>query len=467
MTKYNMNENLSLIRIIESWATINNPMNSTEELLDWIREKNKKVKVHIEKIKYDYAGGDWHYNFERGEICNKSNSFFQIKGLIMHGAQKDEEQPIIIQNEIGYLGIIGKVINGMLYFLMQAKIEPGNVNKIQISPTIQATKSNFMQVHGGKVPAYLEYFSDKHNYETIVDQIQSEQSSRFLGKRNRNIIIIVDDDITVLESHKWMTLGQIKQLMHFDNLVNMDTRTVISCIPFSLREFSYRELTYIKSIFKRESFFNSMFLGNVGTKINKIYQYINEIKMLDKNKIELVKLASLKNWSMRNGEFVSDNAEFKVVYCNIEIEGREVSRWQQPLIEATGESVFGLIYCVENNVMEFLIQTKSEVGCFDRIEIGPSVQLGPNDVPNNTVDIMFENNMNSKKGIEFQGLFSEEGGRFYHEQNRNIIMKIEKSELQNLPDGYFWVDYQTMNILIQFNNCLNIQLRNLLSILDL
>ena len=33
---------------------------------------------------------------------------------------------------------------------MQAKIEPGNINKIQLSPTIQATKSNFTQKHGGR-----------------------------------------------------------------------------------------------------------------------------------------------------------------------------------------------------------------------------------------------------------------------------------------------------------------------------
>nr|WP_296455542.1 NDP-hexose 2,3-dehydratase family protein [uncultured Acetatifactor sp.] len=462
-----ISKNITLVRIIESWAIIENPMNSTEELLQWIYEKNQKVKINIEKIKYDYTGGYWYYDPERGEICNKSNSFFQIKGLIEHGGKGDMEQPIIIQNEIGYLGIIGKVINGVLYFLMQAKIEPGNVNKIQISPTIQATKSNFMRSHGGRTPAYLEYFSNKHNYEIVVDQIQSEQSSRFLGKRNRNIIIIVDDDIEVLESHRWMTLGQIKQLMHYDNLVNMDARTVISCIPFSLREFTYRELTYIKSLFRRESFFNSVFFGEAGIRINKIYQYINEIKMLDKSTVELVKLDSLKSWSMVKGEFVSHGAEFKIIYCNIEIEGREVCCWQQPLIEAVGESKFGLIYCIEDNMMKFLIQTKSEVGCFDRIEIGPSVQLGPNDAPKNEVDKIFIENMLSEKNVDFQGLFSEEGGRFYHEQNRNVVMQIKKSELQSLPEGYFWVDFQTMNILIQFNNCLNIQLRNLLSILDL
>ena len=277
---YNISANMSLMWLIESWATTENPFNSTTEILSWIEEKNKAVKVAIKKIPYDYSGDNWHYDSERGEIRNKSGSFFQIKGL-----QKtiDEqlilEQPLIIQHEIGYLGIICKEFDGVLYFLMQAKIEPGNINKIQISPTIQATKSNFMQAHGGRVPAYLEYFSNKRNYEIIVDQIQSEQSSRFLGKRNRNIIIVVNDDIKVLDTHRWMTLGQIKQLMRYDNLVNMDTRTVISCIPFSLRDFSYKELSHIRALFKQETFFNSIFFGNSGSEINRIYQYMNEIKM--------------------------------------------------------------------------------------------------------------------------------------------------------------------------------------------
>lgn len=466
---YNINANMSLMRLIESWATTDNPFNSIEEILAWIEEKNKDVKVEINKIPYDYTGDNWHYDEEKGEIRNKNGSFFQIRGLQKVIDDKVVlEQPIIIQDEIGYLGIICKEFDGVLYFLMQAKIEPGNVNKIQISPTIQATKSNFMQAHGGKVPAYLEYFSNKHNYEIIVDQIQSEQSSRFLGKRNRNIIIVVNDDIEVLDSHKWMTLGQIKQLMSYDNLVNMDTRTVISCIPFSLRDFSYKELSHIRTLFTKESFYNSAFFGNSGSEINKIYQYMNEVKMLDRSEINLVDLYSLESWKRKDTEISSKHGSFKVVYCDIEIEGREVRRWQQPLFEATGQSTFGLVYCIDDNIQKFLIQTKSEVGCFDKIEIGPSVQLDPIDNPNSSlVDALFTYNLEHNKGIEFSGLFSEEGGRFYQEQNRNVIMRIEKSDLPDpLPEGYFWADFQTLNILIQFNNCLNIQLRNLLSILS-
>lgn len=467
----NFMNNVSLVRLLESWATTENPFNSTEEILQWIKSKNDETKIDIQKIVYDYTDeNSWHYDERTGEIRNKKGTFFQIRGLkrLVDG-NVVEEQPIIIQNEIGYLGIIGKVFNGTLYFLMQAKIEPGNVNKIQISPTIQATKSNFMQAHGGKVPAYLEYFSNKNNYEIICDQIQSEQSSRFFGKRNRNIIIIVNDEIEVGPNHKWMTLGQIKQLMSYDNLVNMDTRTVISCIPFSLRDFSYKELSHIRELFTDDTFFNSMFFGNTGNRINKIYQYINEIKMLDKSDIELVKLKDLSDWEMVNGEIKSPTGAFKVIYCNIEIEGREVQKWQQPLLEAEGQSVFGLIYCIDEDMQKFLIHTKQEVGCFDKIEIGPSIQFEPNSEASETiVDKLFKENLKAKKGVEFEGLFSEEGGRFYHEQNKNVIMKILKSDLpDNLPEGYFWADFETLNILIQFNNCLNIQLRNLLSILKI
>ena len=62
----------------------------------------------------------------------------------------------------------------------------------------------------------------------------------------------------------------------------------------------------------------------------------------------------------------------------------------------------------------------------------------------------------------------EENAALQYAAVRNILMRIDKKDLPAvLPEGYFWADFQTLNILIQFNNCLNIQLRNLLSILDL
>ena len=68
--------------------------------------------------------------------------------------------------------------------------------------------------------------------------------------------------------------------------------------------------------------------------------------------------------------------------------------------------------------------------------------------------------------VNMDTLLSEEGGRFYHEQNRNVIIEIKDDEIKELPAGYFWANLKTLSTLVQVNNCLNIQLRNLLSVLE-
>ena len=77
-------------------------------------------------------------------------------------------------------------------------MEPGNVNIIQLSPTVQATKSNYTRVHKGKLPAYLNYFLDRKKSKFLVDLLQTEQGGRFLRKRNRNMLVEVDEDIEFL-----------------------------------------------------------------------------------------------------------------------------------------------------------------------------------------------------------------------------------------------------------------------------
>lgn len=457
-------------KLVYSWSCVEGSIESTEKLLSWIDVLNETIKVKIEKAiltEDDF----WIYDREKGVIRNKNRSFFTISGIKAADENgKQTEQPIIIQDEIGYLGIICKEIDGVLNFLMQAKIEPGNINKIQISPTIQATKSNFTQKHGGKQPAYLEYFVNASKYNIIVDQIQSEQSSRFYKKRNRNIIIdIGKEEIEVLPSHKWMTLGQIKELMKIDNLVNMDTRTVISCIPYALAKCAGQELQDIEKCFTNKALYRSIFEGAKENCLPQIYQYINNYKMFHQQDRELCSIYELKNWNItEEGIICKEQYPFKVIFCDIMIEGREVTHWKQPLCEALGEAFFGLFCCEDERILKFLVSAKPEIGCFDGIELAPTVQqeAGNVNAPENGVTEIFFSKLNKKERIWHDVMLSEEGGRFYQEQNRNVVIQIEKEEAGELPEGYFWVDFKTLNQLTQVNNCLNIQLRNLLSLLE-
>jgi oxidase EvaA len=444
---------------LKSNRNTGNELNSHEEIIEWINAINKSIHVNIRKISLQGCDS-WFYDKEKGVIRNNKNTFFQIAGIQkLYEGKVIHEQPIIIQEEIGYLGIICRNIDGDIYFLMQAKIEPGNINKVQISPTIQATKSNFTMVHGGAKPAYLDYFKNADKYEIIVDQIQSEQSTRFYKKRNRNIIIKIDEEIDILPSHKWITLSQIKELLKINNVVNMDTRTVLACLPLGFG-----------SLNEQNSKFSNSFEAKHNDKrvdLTMMYHRINNFKMYDDVRVELVPLHSLKSWEITDKEIkAKGKSDFKVIFSDIEIEGREVRKWSQPLFEAIDRGLFGLFTCMDEDTRKFLIKLTPEIGCFDKIELGPTFQVEDIKIKNNQneVEKLFLKKLEHADDVLYDVILSEEGGRFYHEENRNVIININKNDLSNLSDRYLWLDFETLNGLVRINNILNIQLRNLLSL---
>lgn len=461
-----MPEKNMIEQLVRSWATTESPITPTEEILQWIEQRNRETHVEIHRISINEMA-DWFYSSEEGVLRNQKGSFFKISGFQGYRfGQRVIEQPMILQPENGYLGIICKEMGGVLHFLMQAKIEPGNLNQIQISPTIQATKSNFTQAHGGRKPAYLDYFLHADRYKVIHDQLQSEQSARFLKKRNRNLLVQVEEEVELLQTHRWMTLGQIKELMcTHDNLVNMDTRTVLSGLPFSVGAPDDTVFNVLSEYFTEKSLFQSIFRGNGRYDLPMVYNCINNYKMFADNCDLLVPLHRLETWQMDDsGVFPNQAGGFRVIYCQIEIEGREVRRWTQPLFEAIGVSTFGLVSCDIDGVRHFLVQVLAEPGCFDLVELGPSLQMDAANIKKNNGEFIHLIN-SSKSQVLCDVMLSEEGGRFFHEQNRNILIHTTREQIGPLPEGYFLLDYMTLNRLCQINNCLNIQLRNLLSLL--
>lgn len=225
-----------------------NTAHSLSEIKQWIADRKKKTTIQIEKISLDELRG-WHTT-DTGEIVHDSGGFFSIDGVRVKtnwGFVADWDQPIINQPEIGILGFLATTINGVLHLLVQAKIEPGNINGVQIGPTLQATKSNLTRRHGGKKPRYADYFTATSKHLVILDQLQSEQGGRFLKKRNRNMIVQIDKIPPTHPDYRWVTLGQLKRLMRLSNVVNMDARTVISCIDFG--SFSTQVLDIFKALY--------------------------------------------------------------------------------------------------------------------------------------------------------------------------------------------------------------------------
>ena len=411
----------------------------------------------------------WYFDDETGNLCHESGKFFSIVGIDVYKNQDGIvrwRQPIVNQPEVGYLGIICKEFNGVLYFLLQAKIEPGNVNCVQLSPTLQATRSNYTCVHGGKRPAYLDYFKNAKAEQIILDQLQSEQGARFLRKRNRNIIIRVDDEIEVGEDFRWLTLGQIKQLMAYDNTVNMDTRTVLSGLHIQTGGLPASETM---SSFGSELFLSERCTDGEMT-INGVLHRMSELKSRYELLVDKIPLRDVHDWMVTGDEIVRpDRRYFRVLGVNVTISNREVSTWCQPIVQPMQEGLCVLFVQKRKGVLHFLLQAKVECGNFDVVEFAPTIQCLTGDFrkvvkPPRFVREFLDGHILGR--VLFDTKQSEEGGRFYHEQNRNVILLLDEDVELDEQDDFIWLTLGQIKEFLRFNNYLNIQVRSLIASLQ-
>jgi len=423
----------------------------TNEIVSWIEERNRNVNVDVKRVVFSDMA-KWQLDRNIGMLKHESGKFFSIQGIHVdtdYGCKHSWDQPIINQPEIGYLGILAKEFDGVMYFLMQAKIEPGNVNCVQISPTLQATKSNYTQVHEGKKPTYLEYFANAKPHQIILDQLQSEQGARFLRKRNRNIIIKVDDEVMVGDDFRWMTLGQIKDLMRYDNVVNMDTRTVLSGIDFCQYDIPHCYTGY-------ESLHT----------MTEHLSWLSNLKSKYELNITSKRLDELEEWQVVDDEISRyDEAFFKVIGVNVTISNREVTSWCQPLVQPMQQGICAFIVKKINGVYHFLMQAKLECGNYDIIELAPTVQcLTGNVYAVKNKPAYTDYVLNAPKNkVLYDVMQSEEGGRFYHEQNRNMIVEADDTFSEEELPNFHWMTLRQIGEFLKFNNYLNIQARSLIS----
>lgn len=456
-------------------AMHNGHITSTENILQWMRRRNKETTYSLKQVSLHSLNG---WNDNEDKIIHDSGKFFSIQGVRIttnYGKVNQWDQPIINQPEIGFLGFITQKKKGILHFLLQAKIEPGNLNVVQLSPTLQATRSNYTKVHGGKTPRYLEYFNGEKEVTILVDQLQSEQGARFFQKRNRNIIVEIpeNEQLQVSPDFVWATLGQIKELLRYPNVVNMDTRTVISCIHFG--NYSEKDLALLSAFrnFYGDSHSDS-FLYSVLSNENHFYHqkdilhWLTSLKFKYEIRVEKIGLSEVKHWIYDGNTIEHEQKKyFSVIGVDVSIGNREVTQWSQPMVKSAQEGLIGFLVKRINGIYHFLVQAKLEAGNFDIIELAPTVQCltGNYRTGENEYTIPYiEYFINApQESIWYSAYQSEEGGRFFKEQNLNIIVEVGDDFPIEVEERYCWMTLNQMLRFVTYNNYLNIAARSLLS----
>tara|TARA_B100000953_G_scaffold210146_1_gene173418 strand:- start:974 stop:1723 length:750 start_codon:yes stop_codon:yes gene_type:complete len=212
-----------------------NQLYKLDYVIEWFNKKREESDMLVEEVGINDLD-KWNIDGNSGNIRHESGGFFEVIGVKVSNTfdrevgKKGWTQPMIAKNPGGILGILMKRINGVSHYLLQAKAEPGNIGKLQLSPTLQATTSNLLKAHGGSKPLFAEYFDEPKNAKIIYAKWQSEDGGRFHLKSNYNMIVEVDEqtDLEIPDSFIWVTLFQIKQLMKIENFVGPHVRGIIS-----------------------------------------------------------------------------------------------------------------------------------------------------------------------------------------------------------------------------------------------
>ncbi|HSX99355.1 MAG TPA: NDP-hexose 2,3-dehydratase family protein [Streptomyces sp.] len=416
----------------------------------WLAERARVNRQRVEPIPFSALSG-WDFDADTGDLRHHTGRFFSVRGLRVRpggpSGPPEWSQPIIDQPEIGVLGILATTLDGVRHFLLQAKAEPGNVNGVQLSPTVQATRSNYTRVHRGGSVRYLEYFTGRRERgRVLVDVLQSEQGAWFLRKRNRNMIVEVDDEVPAHDDFRWLTLSEIRALLHHDNLINMDARTVLSCLPAGHPAGEQRAL-------------HSM---------TELSSWFTEAKTRCELTADVVPLTDVTGWRRTPTEIAYDGGgRFRIIAVDVTAPHREVPSWTQPMLAPCARGLAALLYRTIDGVPHFLAQAQAQEGCLDRLEIGPTVHCVPDaraDAPPDErppyLDVL---GSLSPDRIRYDRVQSEEGGRFFAAENRYVIAELDEDFPTEVPPRFCWMTLGQLKELLRHSHYVNIEARTLVA----
>jgi len=413
----------------------------------WLAGRAAAHRFVVERIPFAALDG-WSFRPGTGNLVHRTGRFFSVEGLrvtVGDGPVRRWEQPIIRQPEAGILGILTREFDGVPHFLMQAKMEPGNRNLLQLSPTVQATRSNYTGAHRGAPVRYLEYFTRPERGRILVDVLQSEHGSWFYRKANRNMLVEAVGEVPPHDDFRWLSLGQIGALLRRDNVVNMDSRTVLACLPPDDRQ---------EPALRRDA---------------EIRSWITVERSSHDVAAERVPLAGLRGWD-RDDRVIGrpDGRYLRVVAVSVQAGNREVAAWSQPLIEPTGTGVTAFLFRRFGGVVHLLVSARVEAGFVDTIELGPTVQCVPGNWDHLPRPAFLDTVLAAGPGrIAYEAVHSEEGGRFLNAESRYLFVAADEDQAPlDPPPGFQWLTPDQLRALTAHGHYVNVQARTLLAVLN-
>jgi len=345
---------------------------SVAEVQNWVDDVRSADRTQVASVSLA-ASQAW--RLSEGRIRHDTGRYFDIVGLEWTQNGVSHCQPFIEQREIGTLGFIARRSGDSLDLLVQAKAEPGNVGIVQLAPTCQATSSNNDRVHGGRRPPFAGYF-ERNTSGIQCDSLQSEHGGRFLGKLNRNILVVdnnvgidAEDDLT----HRWISLDLLKTLLEIDFLVNTDARSVLCCMDWRMWSAGSRDRGNEFGQALRDSLHAEVRSGILQDALMRVDRLKQAMPAVRHRAIE-----SLDGWVFTpNDAMTMTNGRLALRHIEVHCATRETPHWDQPILRVLEEAIVELLCRNRDGLLEFAFCPRWEPGLVRGVELGPTFFSGP------------------------------------------------------------------------------------------
>lgn len=168
--------------------------------------------------------GDWQINDL--ELLNTKSDYFRIS---LYKNETNATRFLITQCQPALVMLLLTEVEGKLCALLNIRYEPGLIDSVNYTTTIQSTPNNYLRQHGGKETPFLEFVKNPQDYGTVLfDTENYDWGDLYILKRKRYLIIKVNNYVAPPSGFFWVTRQTLVQMATQDQLITNDLRV---CIP--------------------------------------------------------------------------------------------------------------------------------------------------------------------------------------------------------------------------------------------
>jgi oxidase EvaA len=281
------------------------------------------------------------------------------------------------------------------------------------------------------------------------DTVQLDLGERYWMKSKRLILAECTPDLLVQPQFVWVSFAVLRQGVLRDAFFNIDLRSLLAVMSWDDGHLSPVSPDVCRSL---AAPVRADVLGGLLARIRGT-----------PGRARFVALETLENWRISQGGLTEKHRRqgFDIELFEVEAQGREVSKWVQPMV-VTATWGHAVLLCRLGAVgLEVLVRVESETGLQTGSALLPTYLQYPGcTTDSDTVDIEWETLPLIAGTLE-----SDEGGRFYHNLSRYELRWCqEQNPLDNSAD-HAWIRISELKALLLQSNCCSIQLRGLASML--